>query len=182
MLAGLGTLDTALGQTLVVSPSSATINASSNGTSQTATLMFSMSAGSSAFSIASSSTCSCLATNPSMGTATTTPQNVLVIVNPTGVAAGNYTGTLTITAPGATNSPVMVQVTINIGASGNSTIQVSPSPLPTYSLPSGSSATSTQQLTVFSINGSTPFTDAFSFSGGPVSAPSIITLDVNSGV
>ncbi|MDP8981726.1 MAG: hypothetical protein M3O35_14185 [Acidobacteriota bacterium] len=182
MLALAGSSGALQAQTLVANPTALTINAASNGTSQTANLALSISSGSSTFTIASASTCGCMATNPSSGTLSTTPQNILVIVNPTGIGAATYGGTVTITAPGATNSPVSVPVTINISAGGNSTIQVFPSALPAYNFASGAMVSSTQQLTVSSNNGSTTFTDAFTQTGGPVFSGNLVTLDVANGV
>ncbi|MEX2182226.1 MAG: hypothetical protein WD771_09310 [Gemmatimonadaceae bacterium] len=42
------------------------------------------------------------------------PSNVTVTANTTGLAAGTYTGTITIAAPGATNTPRTVTVTLNV--------------------------------------------------------------------
>ncbi|MBV8551245.1 MAG: DUF4082 domain-containing protein [Acidobacteriaceae bacterium] len=47
-------------------------------------------------------------------TSGTTPQSVAVSVNPTGLAAGTYTGTITLSAPGATNPPQTVSVTLTV--------------------------------------------------------------------
>lgn len=49
-------------------------------------------------------------------TAGTTPANLTVSVNPANLAAGNYTGTITITSPGANNSPQAVNVTLAVAA------------------------------------------------------------------
>jgi hypothetical protein len=46
----------------------------------------------------------------------TTPGNVMVSVNTTGLAAGTYNGTVTITASGASNSPLRVGVTLVVTA------------------------------------------------------------------
>ena len=52
-----------------------------------------------------------LSVSPSSGT---TPSSLSVSVNPVGLLAGTYTGTATITAPGASNSPQTVNVTLVI--------------------------------------------------------------------
>lgn len=44
----------------------------------------------------------------------TAPETVNVTANPAGLSAGMYSGTLTITAPAASNSPVMIPVTMTI--------------------------------------------------------------------
>lgn len=46
----------------------------------------------------------------------TTSATVTIGVNPAGLAAGTYTGAVTITAPGASNSPQTVVVTLNVAA------------------------------------------------------------------
>ncbi|MFN7924619.1 MAG: hypothetical protein U0Q16_31240 [Bryobacteraceae bacterium] len=47
-------------------------------------------------------------------TAGTTPQNFTVLVNPGSLAPGVYQGTITVTAPGVTNSPQTMAVTLRI--------------------------------------------------------------------
>ncbi|MGD0048417.1 MAG: putative Ig domain-containing protein, partial [Bryobacteraceae bacterium] len=42
------------------------------------------------------------------------PQTLAVTANPAGLTAGNYTGSLIVTAPGATNSPFTIPVTMSI--------------------------------------------------------------------
>lgn len=55
-----------------------------------------------------------------LGVATTTPATtpgvINVSANPASMGAGTYTGTITITSAGATNSPVMVPVTLTVTA------------------------------------------------------------------
>ncbi|MGH9630905.1 MAG: BACON domain-containing protein [Bryobacteraceae bacterium] len=46
----------------------------------------------------------------------TSPANLNVLANPTGLAAGEYTGTVTISGTGATNSPQTVNVTLKVSA------------------------------------------------------------------
>ncbi len=43
-----------------------------------------------------------------------TPQTISISANPTGLAAGTYTGTITFTAPGSTNGPQTVSVTLTV--------------------------------------------------------------------
>ncbi|MFN7919855.1 MAG: hypothetical protein U0Q16_07140 [Bryobacteraceae bacterium] len=54
-----------------------------------------------------------LTASPSNGTA---PSNVSVGVSTAGLAAGTYNGTVTVTAPGAPNSPKTIAVTLNVAA------------------------------------------------------------------
>jgi hypothetical protein len=67
---------------------------------------------------ATSSGGSWLSVSPASGAGNGTLQ---VSVAAASLAAGNYTGTIAITAPGAVNSPATVQVTLVVTASGNST-------------------------------------------------------------
>jgi len=48
----------------------------------------------------------------------TTPANVPVAVNPTGLTPGQYAGSLSISAAGAANSPVKVNVTLTVSPAG----------------------------------------------------------------
>src|SRR6185503_1633808 len=45
-----------------------------------------------------------------------TPGQLSVSVNPTGLAPGGYSGAVTISAPGASNSPVTVPVTFTVSS------------------------------------------------------------------
>ncbi len=65
-----------------------------------------------------------LSATPANGT---TPANVSVSVNTTGLGIGTYNGSVTITAAGAGNSPVTVPVTLTV--SGVANISASPSSL-----------------------------------------------------
>ncbi len=62
-----------------------------------------------------------LSIRPSSGA---TPGAVQVAVNSTALAAGTYTGSITITAPGATNSPQTVPVTLTVTAGGSPKLAV----------------------------------------------------------
>lgn len=53
-----------------------------------------------------------LTATPASGTA---PGNLTVTANPAGLATGYYTGRVTITATGATNSPMQIAVTLTVG-------------------------------------------------------------------
>ena len=52
----------------------------------------------------------------------TTPSNVSVSVNPAGLAAGTYTGTVSVTSSGASNSPQNVAVTLTVTSPPNLTV------------------------------------------------------------
>jgi Domain of unknown function (DUF4082)/Viral BACON domain/Bacterial Ig domain/Putative binding domain, N-terminal len=50
----------------------------------------------------------------SVASSTLTPGTLTVTANPTGLTEGTYTGTVTIYAPGATNSPLVIPVTFGV--------------------------------------------------------------------
>lgn len=74
-------------------------------------------AGGGALSWSAASSAQWLSVSPTSGTAPTT---LTVFVNPTSLNPGNYNGTVTVTATGATNSPQVLLVALTINA-GNST-------------------------------------------------------------
>ena len=59
--------------------------------------------------------------------------SLTVIADPTGKPDGTYTGTITITLPGAVNSPILVPVTLRVGAQ----VQLNPSSLEFSYTPGG---------------------------------------------
>jgi hypothetical protein len=75
--------------------------------------------GTAALSWTATSNAAWLSVNPSSGTL---PQTISVSVNQAGLAAGTYTGTVTVTAVGAANSPQTISVSMqvaNLLMSGN---------------------------------------------------------------
>ena len=54
-----------------------------------------------------------LSVSPTSGT---TPANIVVSVNPTGLAVGTYTGSVSISVPGAGNSPLNLPITLTVSA------------------------------------------------------------------
>jgi hypothetical protein len=67
--------------------------------------------GTSSVSWTASSNASWLVVTPSSGTL---PQTLSISVNTSGLAAGNYTGTVTVTASGAANSPQTISVSLSV--------------------------------------------------------------------
>src|SRR5581483_193027 len=59
-----------------------------------------------------------LSVAPTSGTAGATATALTVSVNPAGLNPGTYNGTVTVTAPGATNSPQTLNVTYTVNPSG----------------------------------------------------------------
>ncbi|MFN3324128.1 MAG: malectin domain-containing carbohydrate-binding protein [Bryobacteraceae bacterium] len=106
-----------------------------------------------------------------------TPGAVSVSVNPTGLAAGTHSGSVTVSAPGAANSPVTIPVQFTL-ASGVAVpapapaLSTSPSAL-SYSMTAGSGAPSNQQIQISNGGGTLGWTAA--------SAQNWITLSATSG-
>ncbi|PYY19302.1 MAG: hypothetical protein DMG60_04840 [Acidobacteria bacterium] len=111
----------------------------------------------------------------------TTPSNVSVSVNPAGLAAGTYTGTVSVTSSGASNSPRSVGVTLTVTSAPNLT--VSPASL-TFAYTTGGSAPASQTVAVGSSGGALPYTVAasggawLSASGGGTT-PGNVSVSVN---
>ena len=100
----------------------------------TQTIGVTVSAGSAPFTAAASVTSPAggnwLSVTPTSGTASTTASNLTVSVNPQGLAAGTYTGTVTVTSPTTGNSPQRINVTY--------TVTAIPTPAPTAIANAGS--------------------------------------------
>jgi uncharacterized protein (TIGR03437 family) len=97
-----------------------------------------------------------LAVSPLSGTANQSAQNLTIAVNPSALATGNYTGNIIITAPGATNSPVAIPISLSVNNA--STLTVNPQSI-TMNLQTGVVATQvlSQPLYVDSTSGSVQF-------------------------
>ncbi len=96
---------------LVVTPANLTLAAflgGSNSASQTAAIY---NQGSSTLTWSASTSAPWLVLSATSGS---TPQTVSVSANPSGLAAGNYTGSITLTAPGSPNGPQTVSVTLTV--------------------------------------------------------------------
>ncbi len=91
-------------------------------------------------------------TTGSLGPGASANLSLSIDVITTALAAGAYSGTITVTAPGATNSPQTVAVTLNVN--GTPTIGVTPASLG-FSAPSGGPNPSFQNITVTNTGGGT---------------------------
>ena len=90
-----------------------------------------------------------LAVTPSGGT---TSGSVIVSINPAGLAAGTYTGSVIVTATGAGNSPLIVPVGLNISSTSTSTLTVAPAVLAfTYQIGGAVPAAQTVSVTSSSL-------------------------------
>lgn len=118
------TLNVVAAQTLTVSPTTplsfSYIIGASAPTGQTLQLT---STGASTFTAAAKTTdgANWLSVSPTSGNVGTTATALVISVNPTSLAAGNYTGTVTISSPSATN-PVVVNVNLTVTAIPTPTI------------------------------------------------------------
>jgi uncharacterized protein (TIGR03437 family) len=81
----------------------------------------------------------------------TTPGSISVTINTANLAAGTYNGTVTITAPGTSNSPVAVPITLNL--TGAASLTASPQSL-SFSYTSGASNPAAQTISIASSTGS----------------------------
>jgi uncharacterized protein (TIGR03437 family) len=94
-----------------------------------------------------------LSVTPTSGT---TPGAISVSVNPTGLAAGTYGGSVVVTAPNASGSPQTIQVTLAVNAG---TITASPAPAAGLTFTQGAGGISAAQtITVSSTPVSVSFT------------------------
>jgi hypothetical protein len=139
--------------------------------------------GSSAMGYTATSSGSWLSVTPASGN---TPGSLTASVNPSGLAAGTYNGTVTVTAAGASNSPqkVIVTLTVTAAPSGNPALNISPGTV-SFSYPAGSTASGTQTITVASSGSALNITAAASGGGwltvSPASGstPSMLTVKAN---
>ena len=93
----------------------------------------------------------------------TTPGTVSVSVNPANLPVGQYAGTLTISSPGATNTPLTVPVSLNV-TTGPSII-AAPASL-SFLVPADGSTPAPQSVTIISTGANTAFTASAVSQGG----------------
>jgi hypothetical protein len=147
---GTGTLQQAITVTapvatpaIGVSPANLSFSFQTGGTTPAAQTIAVSSSGT-AFSYSIATSAAWLSATPSSGT---TPGNVGVSVNPSGLAAGTYTGNVTITASGTSNSPLSVPVTLTVTAPAAPTIGVSPANL-SFAYQTGGATPAAQSVSV----------------------------------
>lgn len=137
--------------------------------------------GSSTLTYSAAASATWLTVTPASGG---TPGSLSVGVNPASLAAGTYTGSVTVTASGASNSPQKVSVTLTVssGSTGNAALNISPGTV-SFTYPAGSTATGTQNLSITSSGSALSITAAAS--GGswltvtPASGSTPATLKVS---
>ncbi len=129
-------------------PPSQTISVSSNGPSLTYSAISSTSVG------------SWLSVTPANAA---TPGALTVSVNGAGLAAGNYSGTVTVTSIGASNSPLNIPVTLTVGP--QQTITAGPASL-TFGHQIGATPPATQNVSLTSSGTAVAFTAASTTTSG----------------
>jgi len=99
------------------------------------------------------------------GTSGVTPANLTVSVNPAGLPAGVHNGTITVTAPGATNSPQTVAITLRV--STNPLLTALPASVP-FTAQTGGTGVPRQVVALSNFGNPIAFTmDVATTSGGP---------------
>ncbi len=162
-------------QQLTVTPPALTFTYQIGGTTPAAQTFMVTAAGNAALAFTATSPGTWVTLNPTTGT---TPATVLVSVNPAGLGAGTYTGTINVTAGGAGNT---APVTVTLTVTGPPALTVTPSTL-TFSAPTGGPAPPAQTLTVTSNTGALNFTAAAGsvwLSVTPTSGTTPATLSVS---
>ncbi|MHB1020784.1 MAG: BACON domain-containing protein [Acidobacteriaceae bacterium] len=134
--------------------------------------------GSGTLSYTTQSNASWLTVNPGNGTA---PQGLTITADPTGLAAGTYTGVVSVQAAGAINSPQQIGVTFNIAPP---TLVASPSSL-AFSGYVGLSNPASQEISISNQGGGTINWTASSnaswlqVSSTSGTAPSVLNVSIN---
>lgn len=111
-----------------------------------------------------------------------TPSSLNVAINPAGLAVNTYSATITITAAGASNSPVNVPVVLQVVA--QTTITVAPSQLQ-FVVQNGGSAPASQSITVTSdpvgvtVDLSTSGGSWLSLGSSSIVAPASVPVSIN---
>lgn len=175
---GITVTATAPAPTVGVSPASLSFNWSGGATPAAQSIAVNSGGSALSFSVATSATW--LAATPVSGT---TAGNVSVSVNPGSLAAGTYTGTVSINAPGASNSPKTVPITLTVTAAALPTLSVSPASL-AYTYQIGGSTPAAQAVAATSSGSAAGYTSATSatwLSVAPASGttPGTLSASVN---
>src|SRR6266478_3195180 len=142
--------------TLTAAPASLSFTYQTGGTTPAAQAVAVTSSGN-AVSYTTATSATWLSATPASGS---TPGSVSVSVNPTGLAAGSYSGSVTLTSSGASNSPKMVPVTLTVTSTSLPTLTASPASL-SFTYQSGG-ATPAAKIANLSSSGSLSYTAAAS--------------------
>ena len=96
---------------LAVTPASLAFSATQDGANPDTKSLVVANTGGGSLSYTASDNASWLSVTPATGSA---PQNLTASVNISGLAAGTYTATVTVTSPGAQGSPASIPVTLSV--------------------------------------------------------------------
>ncbi|MBS1791589.1 MAG: S8 family serine peptidase [Acidobacteria bacterium] len=107
--------------TIGVSPSSLSFTATAGGSNPANQTISVTNTGSGTLNWSQTDNASWLTVTPASGTA---PSTLTASVNISGLSAGTYNGTITVSATGATNTPVSIPVTLTVNSSGGSELIV----------------------------------------------------------
>jgi subtilisin family serine protease len=116
-----GTSGGATQPTIGVSPASLSFTATAGGSNPANQTINISNTGAGTLNFTASDDAPWLTVNPTSGTA---PSTLTASVDITGLAAGTYNGTITISATGATNTPVSVPVTLTVNGAGGAELIV----------------------------------------------------------
>ena len=155
---------TAAAPNLTATPSSLTFNYQIGGTAPAAQTVSVGSTGAAlSYTVTSTTTSggSWLSATPA---SSTTPGTETVSVNTTGLAAGTYTGTVSVASAGAGNSPQTVAVTLNVTAA-TPNLTVTPGSL-TFNYQIGGTAPAVQTVSVGSTGAALSYTVASTTTSG----------------
>jgi hypothetical protein len=147
---------TAATPSLTVTPSSLTFNYQIGGTAPAVQTVSVGSTGAALSYTVSSTTTSGGSWLSATPASSTTPGTETVSVNTTGLAAGTYTGTMSVASAGAGNSPQTVAVTLNVMAA-TPNLTVTPSSL-TFNYQIGGTAPAVQTVSVVSTGAALSYT------------------------
>jgi hypothetical protein len=144
--------------TLTAAPANLAFTYQTGGATPAAqTVNLTSSSGALSYTIASSA--AWLSATPASGS---TPGSLSVSVNPSGLATGTYSGTISVTSAGASNSPLKISTTLAVtSASTGASLSVAPGTL-SFSYQSGTTSAGSQTLAVSSTGTALSFTAAAS--------------------
>jgi Viral BACON domain len=145
--------------TITATPSNLSFTYQTGGATPAAQTVKLTSSSSSALSYSVASSAAWLVATPASGS---TPGSLSLSVNPSGLSTGTYSGTVTVTAAGASNSPLKIGATLTVtSASTGASLTLTPGSL-SFNYQSGSAATGSQTLSVASTGAALSFTAAAS--------------------
>jgi uncharacterized protein (TIGR03437 family) len=135
--------------TIVVSPTSLQFSYTSGGAAPAAQSLQITNGGSGTLAWTATTSATWLSVSPGSGTA---PSTLSVSVSPAGLSAGTYTGSVQISASGASNTPLSVAVTLTVTAPASLT--VAPTAL-SFNYSVGGSAPAAQTVSITNTGGGT---------------------------